>query len=405
MKLLKSILNIGVLPEHSRFEARLIRAINILAGYAIISMIFATFYGYFYQNNVSSLYALLSLPFFFLVIYFNWINKSFIAITVLFISSALVLGTYSVRVGEASFTHSMFVLNLMGLALIYRNQKARFYFYLCLVFTLICIIAVLLIFHNNWFIEFRDPLIVPERDRELNFFMLILCSLIYMVVVVSTYQQQTKDIENSLDEQRVLLAEVNHRVKNNMAIIISLLNMQRNVSKEPETIEALQDVHDRIMSMALVHQKMYENKSKSSIELDTYINELIDEIRNSLDLNNNVAFETDIEAICMDVSTAIPLGLILNELITNAMKHAFKKIEHPKITISLKEVNAYSIELIVNDNGGEITLEKLKQGSGLGISLIQSLAEQIDGKYEFEIDKGLVFKLHIPYLSELDKSN
>jgi len=405
MKLLKSILNIGVLPEHTRFEARLIRAINILAGYAILSMIFATCYGYYFQKNESSLYALLSLPLFFLVIYFNKINKSFIAITVLFISSAVVLGIYSVRVGEASFTHSMFVLNLMGLALIYRNQKARFYFYLCLIFTLICLITVLVIFHNNWFVEFRDPLVIPERDRELNFFMLILCSLIYMAVVVSTYQQQTFDIENSLNEQRVLLAEVNHRVKNNMAIIISLLNMQRNVSKEPETIEALQDVHDRIMSMALVHQKMYENKSKSSIELDTYINELIDEIRNSLDLSNNVAFETDIEAICMDVSTAIPLGLILNELITNAMKHAFKNIEHPKITISLKEVNSYSIELIVSDNGGEISLEKLKQGSGLGISLIQSLADQIDSKYEFVVDKGLVFKLLIPYLSELDTSN
>lgn len=396
MKLLNSFFNNGILPEHDVFQVRLIRAVNVLGGYAIVSMVFASLYGYYIQNNASSLYTLISLPFFLLVLYLNRIQKNLLAIAFLFVISALLLGVYSIHVGEESYLHSLYVLNIMGLSLLYRQQHAKMYFYVSISITLLCIIFVLLSFLNNWFEGFRDLTIDPFAQRKLNFALLIICSIVFSFVVVNSYKQQQHAMKLALEEQRVLLAEVNHRVKNNLAIIISLLNMQSNIADNKETKEALRDIHDRVMSMALVHQKMYKNKNKNTIELESYITDLIGEIRNSIDINKNIEFKIEIESIHLEVSTIIPLGLILNELITNAIKHAFKDKLTPNIFISLKEIENGNFELIVQDNGIGTTHEKLQEKNGLGVDLIQSLSEQIDGKCSFEMQNGLVFKLQAP---------
>lgn len=400
MNLLNTFFNRGVLPEHDVFQIRLIRAVNVLGGNAIMCILLAAVYGFFIQNKDASLYTLISLPFFILVLYLNKTQRNLLAIAILFSVSAILLGIFSIRVGEESYLHSLYVLNIIGLSLLYRQQHAKMYFYVSISVTLLCILFVLISFLNNWFVDFRDSSVNPIEEQKLYYAILIICSVVFAIVVVSSHKQQQKAMNAALEEQKVLLAEVNHRVKNNLAIIISLLNMQRNISPNEETKESLLDIHDRVMSMALVHEKMYKNKNKNTIELESYITDLVSEIRNSIDINRNIDYTIDIEPLNLEVTTVIPLGLILNELITNAMKHAFKDNKTPKILISVKRIHEINFELIVHDNGVGATTEVLKGKNGLGVDLIQSLCEQIEGKCTFEVQNGLVFKLHAPIIKE-----
>lgn len=396
MNLLKSILNIGVYPNQDLADIKMVRTVNLLAANAFVCVLLATLFGYFAQNNESSLYTLLSLPLFSLGIYLNYVRKILAAITILLISSSLLLAFYSLRTGEDAYTHMLFVLNITGLSLLYRKENAKVYYNLSLYFTISCILFVLISFKLNWFEGFIDTSLIATDQRELNFYILFVCSLVYSFVIISTYRHQYKQVQNALEEQKVLLAEVNHRVKNNLTVMISLLKMQKNATNCTETQNAIQHVHDRIMSMALVHQKMYQNKNKTSIELGDFIADLVVEIRNSLDLKENIVYETKIDSVHLDVSIAIPIGLILNELITNSIKHAFHNTEKPNISIILTKKEE-SIELVMKDNGKGATIEGINQHTGIGMSLIHSLVDQIDGKFNFVADNGLSFSLIFPF--------
>ena len=297
MNLLKAFYNIGVYPNQDAAEIKMVRTINLLAANTIVCIILATIYSYFFQNNESSLYTLLSLPLFASGIYLNAKRKILMAITILFLSSSFLLTIYSFRTGEDANSHMLFVLNIMGLSLLYRKEKAKLYFNISLYFTIACILFVLISYKMHWFLDFIDSSLIAKEQRELNFYILLVFALIYSFVIVTSYRLQYKQMQDSIEEQTVLLAEVNHRVKNNLAIIISLLNMQKNATNNSETKNALQDVHDRIMSMALVHQKMYQNKNKTSIELGNFIADLVVEIRNSLDLKENIMYETMIDSV------------------------------------------------------------------------------------------------------------
>jgi two-component sensor histidine kinase len=200
-------------------------------------------------------------------------------------------------------------------------------------------------------------------------------------------------MEMALNEQKVLLAEVNHRVKNNLAVIISLLNLQGYAEGDEKVSDALKEIRNRVMSMSLVHNKMYQNKDKNSILLDLYIRELVDEISTSINMQKKLNVDLDLANISINLSQAIPLGLILNELITNSMKHAFKGIEEPKIIVRLTVLNETDVELIYKDNGIGIDPGILELNGGLGLELMRSLSEQMDAISTFSNESGLTFKL------------
>ena len=396
MNLLKSFYNSGVYPNQDTADIKMIRTVNLLVSLALICVVFTSLFGYYIQKNDSSLSALLSLPIFLFGFYLNYRRKILTAMTIIFLSSSILLTVYSLRTGEDAYTHMLFVLNIMGLSLLYRKENTKIYYNTSLYFTIFCVLFVLVSFKFHLFDGFIDSTLNADEQREMSFYILLVSSLVYSFVIVSTYRQQYKRLQDSVEEQSVLLSEVNHRVKNNLAIIVSLLNMQKNATNNSETKNALQDVHDRIMSMALVHQKMYQNKNKTSIELGNFIADLVVEIRNSLDLKENIMYETMIDSVQLDVSIAIPIGLILNELITNSIKHAFEEIEEPTISITLTKKDGL-IELVVKDNGLGATIESLNEQTGIGMSLIESLVDQIEGKYTFEVNNGVSFKLIFPH--------
>jgi two-component sensor histidine kinase len=140
---------------------------------------------------------------------------------------------------------------------------------------------------------------------------------------------------------------------------------------------------------------MYENKSKSAVDLKPYIMERVSEITNSIGIAHTIDVIYELDAINLDVSSAISIGLILNELIANSIKHAFRDVQKPSIEISLKKMEGNWIELIFKVNGKGMSLEKAVQ-RGIGIGLIQSLTDQLDGTCAFLNEQGMTFCLAIP---------
>ncbi len=203
-------------------------------------------------------------------------------------------------------------------------------------------------------------------------------------------------LENTLKEKEVLFKEVHHRVKNNMQIIMSLLKLQSGKINNKALEEYFEEARNRIQSMALVHEFLYKKERIDLLRIDKYIIQLSEEILKSYNYNYyKIELKTDCHEILLDMDTAVPLGLIVNELVTNSVKHAFEKHEG-QISISLKE-NADSILLSVCDNGMGLPEDfDTRKENSLGMELIQLLSEQINAKVEISSGNGLMVNIIIP---------
>ncbi len=202
-----------------------------------------------------------------------------------------------------------------------------------------------------------------------------------------------KELKNSLAEKEVLLREIHHRVKNNMQIISSLLNLQIQFEDLDETVGVLKESQGRVKSMAIIHEKLYQSSSLDNINFREYIEKLILDIFYSYGiLNSSIESVLDINAIYLNIDTAIPLGLIINELVTNSVKYAFPKLSG-KISIKLKS-NHDQMELTIADNGiGIPEGVDLENSKTLGLQLVNSLVNQLEGKLALDISNGTQFKI------------
>ncbi len=212
-----------------------------------------------------------------------------------------------------------------------------------------------------------------------------------VVVDITLIKKAENEIKASLNEKELLLKEIHHRVKNNMQIISSLLNLQLSYVDDNQGLEILKESQGRIKSMALVHENIYLSKTLASINFKDYIQKLaIDLIvtynAQCIDLKLNV------EDIDLNIETAIPCGLIINELITNSIKHAFKEI-NGTIIVEFRR-NKDKFILTVSDNGIGISesLDSANSAS-LGLQLVQMLVKQLDGKMNICSDGGTVFTI------------
>lgn len=196
-----------------------------------------------------------------------------------------------------------------------------------------------------------------------------------------------ESMKAALREKETLIAEVHHRVKNNLAVISSLLNLQMNQVNNDYTKNVLLESRNRVASMALIHQKLYQNSNVEQIDFSSYATELVEEIKHSYPRSSMGKIEVELSAehLPLSLTKAVPCGLILNELLSNCYKHAFPEGRQGKIIIrfyATKEI-PQKIVLEVEDNGIGIPegFEMAKQES-LGITIIESLAGQLDGKIE-----------------------
>jgi len=379
------------------FFSRMQRAVDIIGVNGIICYLITSFYGYSVMDNPTSWYILFGIPPYLLALLLNRRQLVVLAMSIVFFASSTTLTIYCIRTGEESNTHIHFILMITGISLLYVRKETRIHFYVNAIYIIFCISLVYVSYTNNLFSYLHDPYVNPEMQRHLNFLFLVACSVVFTSVIAITNQRQQEVMQQSIEEQKVLLAEVNHRVKNNLAVITSLLNMQMKSARSKETKQAIQVVYNRVMSMALVHLKMYENSNKAAVDLETYIRELVTEINNSLQLDRKVNIEYNLENVEIDVSSAIPMGLIINELITNSIKHAFDGTEDPHIWIRLEKAGDKLLELTVQDNGKGMKEDLENQEQGLGLDLISSLTDQLDGKSTFQNDQGVHFHLVMPY--------
>jgi PAS domain S-box-containing protein len=205
-------------------------------------------------------------------------------------------------------------------------------------------------------------------------------------------------IKAQLKEKEVLLKEIHHRVKNNMQVIISLLNLQSASINDVQILELYKESQNRIKSMALIHEKLYQSKDFSHIDFSEYLSSLASYFSQIYQFENlSVDIVTKTHKIPFEFDTAITLGLIVNELVSNAMKYAFKLQPKGKITIVLKKSAGKKITLEISDNGcGMPKRVNYKKTKSLGLQLVCTLTEQIGGMLSLDNTKGAHFKIEFP---------
>jgi two-component system, sensor histidine kinase PdtaS len=205
--------------------------------------------------------------------------------------------------------------------------------------------------------------------------------------------QKNNLLGHLLIEKEWLVKEIHHRVKNNLQIVMSLLNSQSSYIDSEPALTAIHDSQHRVHAMSLIHQKLYNTENVSSIDMSVYTRELVSYLADSFDTGQRIRFTCDIEALELDVSEAVPLGLILNEAITNSIKYAFPKGRTGVISISLSTITPGHYLLRIADNGIGMPLHFNNKKSSLGMSLMEGLSEDLNGSCSIENDNGTIIKI------------
>ncbi len=229
----------------------------------------------------------------------------------------------------------------------------------------------------------------PVRDNKGNPIQVTL-----VVTDVTARKRAEEQVKSSLTEKEVLLQEIHHRVKNNMMVITSLLSLQSRKFMDGTHREMFNESINRIKAMSMIHEKLYKSEDLARVDFKNYISEMVKEMYHSYGVEaNRVILETSIEEIKLGLDTAIPFGLIVNELVSNALKHAFPGDLKGTIKVSMRHRNG-SNELIVSDNGIGMP-EKLDIDNidSLGINLVKSLTRQIKGEVDIIRNTGTEVKI------------
>jgi hypothetical protein len=215
---------------------------------------------------------------------------------------------------------------------------------------------------------------------------------------ISDAKQAEQKIKASLKEKEVLLKEIHHRVKNNLQIVSSLLQMQSRRTRDSQTALVLRDSQNRVTSIALVHEKLYRSDNLARIDFAQYIPDLVLHLFDTYNISSDtVALKSDIDGIFLVIDTAIPCGLIVNELVSNSLKYAFPDKRQGEIKISFYANSDATLTLIVRDNGIGLPPDfDLENPQSLGLTLVQGLVEQLEGTFEVDRCGGTEFRIIFP---------
>jgi two-component system, sensor histidine kinase PdtaS len=214
--------------------------------------------------------------------------------------------------------------------------------------------------------------------------------------------KQNISLKRLVEEKDWLVKEVHHRVKNNLQIVMSLLNSQSAYIDNEHALTAIYDSQHRVHAMSLIHQKLYNTENVSTIDMSVYVRELVTYLHDSFSNTRNVRFEFDIDAVEMDVSQAVPLGLILNEAITNSLKYAFPDNKTGVISISLTNIGSNQYLLVIADDGIGIPLHDNKKAGSLGMSLMEGLSADLDGNFSIENRNGTTIKITFMHVAGIE---
>ena len=216
-----------------------------------------------------------------------------------------------------------------------------------------------------------------------------------------TERKRTEDaLHLALTEKTALVKEIHHRVKNNLAIMASLINMQVRQIKHPEALAALDDTKARLLSMSLLHEMLYRSGRMDRVDVKGYLESLCAHLKQSLGMSaQGVQIHNRLPAaLTMEIDQAVPCGLIVSELVSNAIKHAFPEARHGKIMVELVVEEPDSITLRVADNGiGLPETLSIDQAGTVGFTLVNALTQQLGGMLYIRRERGTLFEIHFPF--------
>ncbi|MFH1615943.1 MAG: histidine kinase dimerization/phosphoacceptor domain -containing protein [Planctomycetota bacterium] len=231
----------------------------------------------------------------------------------------------------------------------------------------------------------------PIRDNSNN-----IIGVVLILRDVSDRKKAEEKLKASLKEKEILLRELHHRVKNNMQVISSLLRLQSGTLDNDKAIAIFKECQNRVRSMALIHEKFYRSKDLTNIDFNVYVKELTQNLIQSYGISpGKITVDINVKDVSLGINTAVPCGLLINELISNSLKHAFPKKTKGQIKVSLQPVEKNQIELVISDNGVGIP-DKLdfRKTESLGLQLINTLVkDQLDGAIELDKSAGTKFKI------------
>jgi len=243
----------------------------------------------------------------------------------------------------------------------------------------------------------RPGVFNENHKATLLYFSNQLAVAIHQAQLQEQIKKHAKSLQNSLSEKEILLKEIHHRVKNNLQVISSLLYLNSRRIKDDDTLNMFKDSQNRVKSIALVHERLYQSKDLASINFKEYANRLITDLTNSYGVNHKeIKINIDIQNISISIDNAVPCGLIINELISNSLKYAFpRNVENKtecKIDITAIRNENNEVILSVKDNGKGFSLKSGdKKESSLGLQLVETLVKQLDGTMELDVSSGAAF--------------
>ncbi len=248
---------------------------------------------------------------------------------------------------------------------------------------------LLLLIYNRFLIKKKNARVLLEKNTEIEF-------------RNDTLQQLSFQLQASLKEKETLLKEIHHRVKNNLQVISSLLSLQSNTLSDPKALEAVREGQNRVKSMALIHQNLYQTENLDNIDFQEYLQQLIAVLAQSYSsAKQRISSQVKAEGVMLDMDVAIPIGLIVNELVSNAYKYAFEKEQEGLIEVALSKISNLDYQLVVEDNGKGLINTNIEQIQSLGLRLVNILTSQIGGNLKVESDLGTKFT--ILFSKNLDK--
>lgn len=399
--------SISVIGVKMRYDDKLIKRITLTNQFSVIASVVCLFSGLnnylmgdVYSAIIIEFFAMLSLsPFLFNQLGYHTFSTSFLMVIVSF--AIFYFDSYS---GQLSGTYMYYFPLILAISFVHDpKERGLITFHLLLP---VILLAINLITRYKLF---QSPYINDDERYKMFIYNLLLsaASLAFFVYLNiranirenKVFEQRINErkateqaIKHALSEKDILLAEIHHRVKNNLAIIASLFNLQMSTVENEDARSILMESKNRVKSMALIHDRLYKSDNMTDVDFAKYTKELVTEIQYSYPtVSNAVIVNTHISNIQLNVNTAIPCGLILNELLTNCYKYAFDGRSDGVIDIEFTSLGNL-LRFVVKDNG--VGLKKdYEKGESLGMVVIQSLSEQLDGQFKFTVDNGTKFEL------------
>ncbi|MBT1696174.1 tetratricopeptide repeat protein [Fulvivirgaceae bacterium PWU4] len=246
-------------------------------------------------------------------------------------------------------------------------------------------------------LEQREKVNQAEIEAREILISALVIGLILLVIIALLVYKNFLTAKKGKRSVEMLLKELHHRVKNNLQILSSVLSLQSQYLTDENAIHAVKSNEGRVQAMALIHRRLYNENENRNISIKEYVTELVESLVDSYGFHEkNLKLNLNIQDIQVDVDKAIPLGLILNELVSNAFKYAYANQNHPELLVSLNCESSAEMRIMIQDNGDGIVISEQGRESKFGTKMVDTLIKDLKGKYSIEAESGTTYTLNIP---------